>query len=164
MEEAANNLDLVRTLLGELERRQQANPAYSLRAFAKHLGMISGALSQIIAKKRPLSVKTAQRLLGQLPISQSKKTAMLGHFGASAAGTPTTIDDDVFHIIRDWYHFAILNLIKTDAFQNDPAWIGQRHGISPCAIAGSVIVSTPNIRFYDALFCNHSRILQRHLK
>lgn len=37
---------------------------------------------------------------------------------------------DDFHVIADWHHFAILSLMKTKDFKNNPTWIAKRLGIS----------------------------------
>ena len=43
----------------------------------------------------------------------------------------TQINMALYHIIADWYHFAILTLAKTKDFKEDPDWIGKRLEISP---------------------------------
>jgi len=40
------------------------------------------------------------------------------------------IDEDRFAIIKEWYHYGILNLMRTKDFQAKPAWVARRLGIS----------------------------------
>ncbi len=37
---------------------------------------------------------------------------------------------DQFHLISDWWHYAILNLMNTKGFNSSATWIGQRLGLS----------------------------------
>ena len=46
----------------EFEKRKQINSAYSLRAFARDLGISAPRLSQILNKKQGLSLNAAQNL------------------------------------------------------------------------------------------------------
>jgi uncharacterized protein (TIGR02147 family) len=41
------------------------------------------------------------------------------------------IQEDIFKIIADWHHYAILELTFTKDFKNDIGWISKRLGISP---------------------------------
>lgn len=49
-----------RRMLGtELERRQSRNPRYSLRAFARDIGLHASDLSKILRGKKPIPLSTA---------------------------------------------------------------------------------------------------------
>ena len=54
-----------------LDRRKR-NPNYSLRAFARSLKIDSSTLSALIRRKRPLTQKTAQRLIKNLGFENSE--------------------------------------------------------------------------------------------
>ena len=44
---------------------------------------------------------------------------------------PTSqLTNDEFHLIADWYHFGILNLVKTKGFVSEPRWIARQLCIS----------------------------------
>jgi uncharacterized protein (TIGR02147 family) len=36
---------------------------------------------------------------------------------------------DQFHLVADWYHFALLSLVETRGFRSDAGWIARRLGI-----------------------------------
>ena len=55
-------MELGTLVLEKLAEKRIKNPSYSLRAFSKRLGVSSGALSQIVAGKRPLTRKTALKI------------------------------------------------------------------------------------------------------
>jgi plasmid maintenance system antidote protein VapI len=62
----------------ELETRLARNSRYSLRAFARHLGLSSGRLSEILAGKQNISAEWADRIADALKWTDSKRA----HFRA----------------------------------------------------------------------------------
>jgi transcriptional regulator with XRE-family HTH domain len=114
-------------ILEELAHSQAKNPAYSMRAFAKRLGVSQAAISQILADKRPLTKKTAEKILRGLDKSPTEI------FDSLEVGTPSkfkSVDMDSYHLIADWYHYAILSLAETPNFKSSTNWIAHRLGIS----------------------------------
>src|SRR5437868_10680542 len=57
----------------ELAQRCEKNPRYSMRAFAKALGVGSGALSEILSGKRVPSHKLARQLVSALGLTPSQE-------------------------------------------------------------------------------------------
>ncbi|MGH1469518.1 MAG: helix-turn-helix domain-containing protein, partial [Bdellovibrionales bacterium] len=70
-------MHLPELLKKEYAGKKGRNPAYSLRAFAKHLGLSPGTLSELISEKRPVTLKTAQKVLGRLDISNDEKSYII---------------------------------------------------------------------------------------
>ncbi|MGZ3744054.1 MAG: hypothetical protein ACXWRE_12165 [Pseudobdellovibrionaceae bacterium] len=66
-------------LISIFNERKEKNPRYSLRAFARSLGVSSGQLSEILSEKRPLSHKLARRISVALalPLPESQKLIYL---------------------------------------------------------------------------------------
>ncbi len=131
--------NMLRTNLVE---RQAKNPAFSLRSFAKKIGMSASAVSEILAGKRRVSIKLAGRILDRLAVAPDQRNEIMQKFaaGAKRAGatsyapsnsTYTQLSADHFHTVADWYHFAILSLMETKIFKDEPAWIAERLGIRP---------------------------------
>lgn len=130
-------------LNGELARRIQVNPRYSQRAFARHLGLSPGELSEVLRGKRNLSERSALRVsrsMGLTPdetrdllvLCQAERNRDLFE-SSTLAETPRSARElslDLFHVISDWYCFAILHLADTKDFRFDPGWIAARLGIS----------------------------------
>ncbi len=117
---------------------QVRNPSYSLRAFARRLAISPSALSEIMAGKRRISRKIADRLTEKLCLEPRQRQAILTLFraGGAAAGDSAAggieyelLDADKFAAIADWYHFGILSLMETKDFQSDPQWIAARLNI-----------------------------------
>ncbi len=133
----------------ELDRRIANNPRYSLRSFAKSFNLDSGALSKIMNGKRSLSYKMSLRFFEILDLSEEQQKDFL----LSAAQLQrdqdskrkdrklrellkkdselvfepiTNLSHELFKVISDWYHYAILQLVQTDSFNNDPRWMASQ--------------------------------------
>ncbi|MBO9665662.1 MAG: TIGR02147 family protein [Bdellovibrio sp.] len=124
-----SNLEQFRgALQREFIERAQKNPAYSLRAFAKNLGIDQSFLSKVLKGQRPITanlVATIGPKLGLKP-QQVKKL-----FTAGTAAMPNflSLTDDEFDHLSEWHHFAILELSKTESFDPSPKKIAQRLGL-----------------------------------
>jgi len=129
----------------ELARRMKKNPHYSLRAFAKHLGLSAGELSELIRGKRKLSIKSCMKIAKALSftVAETQQLFQLANQEkiASEEGdlkfqsqSRHLLNLDLFSMIADWYCMAILNLIGLDSFQNSEAWMAKRLGISPLQV------------------------------
>ncbi len=134
----------------ELSRRCERNPRYSLRAFARSLGFEPTVISQILSGKRIPSYQTAERLviaLGLNPEDSERFYSSLAHvqkhrvlkrlspffrsFSTNLAPNPQRdLNLELFKIIADWYHYAILALTQTKHYQSSPRWIASQLGIS----------------------------------
>lgn len=113
-------LELIRT---EFQNRKHSNPSYSLRAFAKTLGIQPGRLSEYLNGNRTISNQMAEKVATRLGLNSSI-------FKTHSLQNVDFIEDEIFSVIADWQHFAILSLMDTKNFINDPKWIGDRLGIS----------------------------------
>jgi transcriptional regulator with XRE-family HTH domain len=59
-------------LVGIFNERKDKNPRYSLRAFARSLGVSSGQLSEILSSKRPLSHKLGRRIAVAMALTEEE--------------------------------------------------------------------------------------------
>ena len=64
-------------LITIFNERKEKNPRYSLRAFARSLGVSSGQLSEILSGKRPLSHKLARRISIALTLTDDESQKLL---------------------------------------------------------------------------------------
>lgn len=129
----------------EFLRRCKNNPSYSLRSYARQLGVDASLLSKVIRGQRQPSIeliKSVGPLIGIRP--QQISQLLKGNEDISYS----RVSDDVFSIINDWFHFAILELIKTKNFESDPAWIAKRLSIHK-AEAQSAIERLERLGFID---------------
>lgn len=120
-------------LLGELNARKAKNSFYSMRAFARDLGIGSTSLSDVLAGKRVLSKKNIEKVVEKLNLSPEQK------FSMEREGTKNQIDseefdkvtlaEDTFRLISEWYYLAILNLAKIPESSSDAKWVAERLGL-----------------------------------
>ncbi len=110
----------------EFENRCEKNRHYSLRSFARSLRIPVSSIQGILSGSRPLTPKTAERLAYTLGWIEDLKPQ-------DQAPTPQEYQQltlDMFSVISDWYHYAILELTKTKGFKPDPVWVAKRLKIS----------------------------------
>lgn len=135
-----------RTFLSEeLARRTKAHPRYSQRAFARDLRISAGELSEVLQKKRRLSVRSALKVARYLSLNTTETKHLLflvqldgaadsrealerGPWQAMAADASAGLDR--FRLVSDWTCFAILNLSECDGFRPIESWMAKRLGIS----------------------------------
>ncbi len=129
-----------------LETKQKINPRFSLRAWARQMGFASPAvLSMILNQKRKLHPKQAIRIKNTLGFSEEESRYfdfLILYANAPSLGEKefyenvlktlrpdnqlSSLDLDHFKLISDWYHIAILEMVRLSDFKEDPQWIGQR--------------------------------------
>ena len=121
-------------LLRKFREGQLRNTSYSQRAFAQKLGVSSGALSEIMKGKRSMSPRLKKKISAVLQLSPNEQ---IDFFDEDLPGNLKPVRHeyfrlsvDQFHLISDWWHFAILNLVKTKGFKSDHKWIAERLGLS----------------------------------
>jgi uncharacterized protein (TIGR02147 family) len=112
--------------------RRQKNPSYSLRAFARDLSVSPTALSQVLSYQRDLSPKNLARVADRLALSPEKANSLKrsARFKPTLRTERRILEEDVFHLMSDWYYFGILSLARTPKCKNDPHWIANRFAIS----------------------------------
>ena len=139
-----------RVFLGELlNERCNKNPALSLRSFAFRLGLSASYLSRVLSRKRNLSPAMALQISRKLKLTEQEtnyfvslteieqsqneqeKTELLKKLTRRYRNISEIISLEQFKLISQWYHFAILALVKTSDFREDFSWMAERLGISP---------------------------------
>ena len=117
---------IAKVLADELKKRQEINPAYSLRSFAKMLGISPATLSQVISEKRPLGRKSQEKVLNKLGIkAESPISPQFIKVSQSLK-----LEEDIFSLISRWHYFAILSLSEVKGSLAAPSWIASQLGIS----------------------------------
>ncbi len=137
-------------LRNELKHRQIDNPSYSLRAFSRDLKLSAGYLSDVIKKKKNISVDKAVSISKSLELSWRDtqvflQTAQLNNAKTTTArqflrkeikktrsfyNAFTRIKSSQFSLVSDWYFFAIVELTELKNFEGSPDWVTKKLGIS----------------------------------
>lgn len=132
----------------ELKKRSAKNPQYSLRSFARDLGVAVSWLSEFLAGKKGMSLESANRLCVVLGLSPQEKDLFLLSTEAHHArangrrkvaekkikklriASSFKMKDSDFVDAGTWHHLAILELLEVTAFEASESSIARRLGIS----------------------------------
>ncbi|HEX4923666.1 MAG TPA: TIGR02147 family protein [Bdellovibrionales bacterium] len=122
----------------EFAQRCERNPRYSLRAFARSLGLSHSTLSMVLTGKRRLSRKMFSQVAPSLHLTETEKSAVSRYFGPDELGFLEVPEDtqfrqislDTFAVISDWYHYAIICLLDLRESQFTAPWIAERLGLT----------------------------------
>lgn len=126
-----------RTLLQEeLLKRCRANPRYSLRAFARSLGTHPASLSHVMRGRRPLTGHAIRQMGARLGLSPDRIQDLERSNRDPEAKKDAfqTLAQDLFEVVSDWYHDAILELTRVKHFEADPRWIARTLAITPSEV------------------------------
>jgi uncharacterized protein (TIGR02147 family) len=122
---------------------QRGNPRYSLRSFARKVGVHVGALTYIMNGKRNVSRDLAERIATRLLLDPQQRSELLGLFpekvkyrkAANANEAPESryleLTASQYKIAAEWEHFAVMSLVNCEDFKSDAEWIAKRIGITP---------------------------------
>jgi uncharacterized protein (TIGR02147 family) len=122
---------------------------YSMRSFAKDINLSPSRLSEIFSGQHGLSRASAIKVAKGLGYSEEEQTYFCdlveSRHGRSEARRAeakqrlqSTRQDsqlqqrkiDTFKILSDWYHMAIIELVKLDGFESDKTWIANKLELS----------------------------------
>ncbi len=112
-----------------MERRRK-NHNYSLRAFARDVGVAVSTLSEIFAGKKSLTTRLISRLVCRLDLTESELRLIRSYDSVMKPEKSRRLAQDEFRAIAEWHHYAILSLLNTSDFQSDSGWMALRLGIS----------------------------------
>ena len=138
--------DYIEILKSKLSDRCNVNPQYSLRAFARDLGISPQRLSNILNGKHGISLDGAKKIATNLNFNTNEKEYFYAlvekkhsrsRVKKEAAEnklielkkTYKDLSLDYFKIISAWYHFAIMELTLVEGFKSNPKWIAKSLGI-----------------------------------
>lgn len=133
-----SNTDVVHILKGELTRRCQLNHRYSLRAFARTLGVSPANLSLVLNRKRAPSKKTIERMLTRLPLEPIQREWISQSQSSVQPDLVENTEFEVIETVSTWLSFAILSLLKTKDFRSDFRWVATRLSVSVHEVKTSV--------------------------
>ena len=125
------------------------NENYSLRAFAKKLGFANSYLSEVLSGKKSLSTDAALKIALRLNLTdvetqylclqvqleseldEEYRAILTEKINAlKIQRKPYDLSADVFRVISDWFHFAILELTCLKNFKLTPKKAADTFGIS----------------------------------
>lgn len=146
------NISTAEILRDVLARKMSRNSSFSLRAFARDLGVSHTYLSLVLNRKKSLSLKKVIQFSQLLQLDEREADLFMKAGAREARGRASQksedapvlskkkqkeeeikffeLETDRFRILTDWYHIPLLELTYTKDFINDPTWIARRLSIS----------------------------------
>jgi uncharacterized protein (TIGR02147 family) len=136
-------MEFSEVLKREYARKKSRNSAYSLRAYARTLGISAGALSELINGKRALTLKTARKLFDKLELSEEEKAYLISSIlyqdeHQKIDRPEHLLSREIFDIIAEPIHFLLLNLSECDGFAWDSGWIARKIDYSSIEIEAAI--------------------------
>ena len=129
--------DIPSLLREKLRAAMRRNPRFSLRAFAKQLGIDHSTLSQVLRSKRRLTARALELVGKRIGLSEEAIRACAEK--SRKKPSPKSLAEDIrsfhfdldtFQLLSAWYHYAILELIQIQGFKSDSRWIASTLGIA----------------------------------
>jgi uncharacterized protein (TIGR02147 family) len=128
-------------LQNDLVSRMKKNPKYSLRAYSKFLGVNSGTLSRLLSGSRPFTPQLIKDFCSRLSLEPEKTLSFLHQVSRTPARPLVKFDQiaiDHFHVIADWYHYALLELTRIDDFESSAQFVSKALGVPVMEIKAAV--------------------------
>lgn len=141
MSELENSLALF--LQDVFESRKAKNPRYSMRAFARDLGISSGWISDIFAGRRLPGKRLTVRIARSLKLNDEDAQKLQDLVKRlqqvkSEGGDLLKLTEDQIAIISDRENLVLLNLFNTKDFCSDINWMSARLGVPPATVRRSL--------------------------
>lgn len=126
------NDPLVEILKKELDQKRSRNRAYSLRSYSRDLALDPSNLSKILNHQKEIGSRLRLKLGKKLGFEKKDIESWL-----KPATNSKTINSNyaehsmqVFQLISEWQHYAILELFKIQGIDHSPKTIAKSLGLS----------------------------------
>lgn len=126
-------------LLKEFQARKAKSSLYSMRAFARDIGVHPSSLSQILKSNRKIPHETAVKIVKKLKLSPSvaldflesnKGRGLLDKVELSEVDERFLLDEDMFTVISEYEHYVVLTLLDIVGFQGSAEEVSEKMEIS----------------------------------
>lgn len=144
----SQQLDYRQFLKEVLLQKCAKNSRYSMRAFAKQIGISASHLSRVINGQKDISAHSALKIGLELKLNDQELEHFLDLVNFETADSHTqkmiqsrinervyrlpkkTIEMEMFKVIADWYHLPLFELMKSKRFVANEQWIAKRLSLS----------------------------------
>lgn len=127
--------DFLKYLQKEFATRQENNSSYSLRAFARDLGIEPSLLSKILREKISVTDRMFERLASVLPLTSEEFSIFEKQIAENMENRQIVnievkqIDSDKFVKLGDWYNLALPEMMALKDYKSDTRWMGEKIGL-----------------------------------
>lgn len=124
------------------KRKKKKNPRYSVRAFARDLGVAPSFASNLLNGKKMISAQKLDRLSQVLDLDEAVIAMLTKSVVPVAKVNPLSefepIENKNLSFINPWFNVAILDLMTCINFNPDPKEISRRLGIHEIEVINSL--------------------------
>jgi uncharacterized protein (TIGR02147 family) len=132
-----------------LAEKAKIREGYSLRGFSEKIGVSNSYLSEVLSEKKSLSVELAFKIAVKLDLTESETQYLCLLVQLEQEKDPAFREElskrlhalnprrkthdlsvDLFKMIADWYHYAILELTYLPGFQFEAKALAKKLGIT----------------------------------
>ncbi len=138
---------LARILGQDFDRRKKRKESYSLRSYAKYLGLSPSTLHSLMSEDSMGSPKLVEKIARKIGLNESEEQYVSHVSRLKNTKDPkkkkeilqkavllntrfNTLTVEEYQLIGKWYYYPVMELIKTKGAVLDPAWIGKKLGIT----------------------------------
>ncbi len=123
-------MEFIEILKNHLNKRAKENSSYSLRAFARDLGIDPSNMSKILSGKISPQKSTKEKILIKLGLLPGEISKIIKQENIEFEEKFSQLNLDEFEAVSVWYHDAILELTRLSFFQPSYSWIAKTLDIS----------------------------------
>lgn len=136
-------------LKATLAEKAKSREGYSLRGFSEKIGVSNSFLSEVLGKKKSLSVELAFKIAVKLDLTETETQYLCFLVQLEQEKDPAFREElskrlialnpkrkahdlsvDLFKVIADWYHHAILELTYLPGFKFEAKTVAKKLGIT----------------------------------
>jgi len=125
-------------LQDELAKRCRQNRRYSLRAFARSLGIDHSRLSKILRGKRPVSQELIMEVAARLDMSIEKLYGFISKTRQRNDPDYLLVSKDAHELLEDPVNYRLLESMKLKSFNTDPNWLSKHLKVSKPVIYSTI--------------------------
>ena len=118
--------EFVNMLKAEYSSRTLSNPRYSLRQWAKQIGMSSGAISELFSGQRKITDQKAIAVAKAAGLKEKQLNLLLAQIGRPAEVVRIQPKRSDVEMIMEWVNHAICGYYEMDALSVDSRIIAER--------------------------------------
>jgi uncharacterized protein (TIGR02147 family) len=128
-------------LLSLYQQRKNRNPRYSMRAFARTLGVNPGRISQYFDNERAITKSAGNNIAAKLDLDSSQREYFMHLIetdGKEKRGDHIRLmKEDELSMLVEWYHDAVLALVNLSDFKYDFDWMAARLNLPVALVTAS---------------------------
>lgn len=142
-------------LISEYKNTKVKNPLYSIRSFARFLGISKTTLSDFLNNKKSISEKLLNKILSKLNISDEEKKLYKKEILSENKNSKSSFSEDMhfikedeFALISDWYHIALLGITQLKNHSADISYLSKKLNV-PAALVKEALLRLKRLKLIE---------------